>query len=65
MKIDLDTMLPLSKAERDLIEDALDDYIGYLSVTDRDGVRESKANQRKIAALRELLARLRTSPHLK
>ncbi len=51
--------MTLTKTERGVVEDALEEAIDYWSVTDLDGVRESKANQRRIAAARKVLGRIR------
>jgi hypothetical protein len=50
--------LPLTKTEHELLKVALAEAIDYWSVTDLDGVRESKANQKRIAASRALLNKI-------
>jgi hypothetical protein len=52
----------LTKTERALVEAAMEEAIEYWSVTDQTGVRESKANQKRIAESRKVLAKILAAP---
>lgn len=52
----------LTKTERALVEAAMEEAIEYWSVTDADGVRESRSNQKRIAESRKVLAKILAAP---
>jgi urease gamma subunit len=50
--------LSLTRLEHALLKAAVAEAVDYWSVTDLDGVRESKSNQQRIAAGRALLNKI-------